>query len=330
MKKNLFLLAILSLMAATFVACTSDDDGGNDPGQGSEGVALPTPKFANMAQEIRFVEPVEASSDPKLGKYPPKMNAFFITEDGNVIFELEVADEADGTDQGETKKTFVDAPLKSFDGKNVVLDKNLGRITITEVTRAASVPVEVSMEVKNDIPGYSSVSFVVPDDAPVDAYRGSNPVQNSTPSVNNLCRTWTVLGSIIDLVGDVTVYKEFTGCNLKEICDEAIKHGATMTADERAQFNKSIRTVTVTKTGLFTLNYSDGTLDAADWKWTDSSMTAFTIKFRDDDMGNKFFDNDTKVDVAFKDDRCNLKCSTKITGDKNYNAVLTLQLKAAQ
>jgi hypothetical protein len=47
-------------------------------------------------------------------------------------------------------------------------------------------------------------------------------------------------------------------------------------------------------------------------------------------MGNKYLDDNTTVNVAFKGNLCNMKLSTNVTGDTKYKAALTLRLQAAK
>jgi len=46
-------------------------------------------------------------------------------------------------------------------------------------------------------------------------------------------------------------------------------------------------------------------------------------------MGNKFFNNDTKIAIAFNGNRCNLKMNTDLSDNENndWEVELTLKLK---
>ena len=230
------------------------------------------------------------------------------------------------TSSTKTEVIYDKEDLKSYDGRTLILKDNKGEINMLEPTRATSTKVVVSVYLNIVLPNIGAVTFST-DDETVEAQQKTEPQSGNTMR-SNLCRTWKVLGTIIDLEGDVNVFKEFKGGNLKALCDEAVRQGADLTAEEQARFNKVVESITLTNAGLIVIEYTDGTVDAGDFQWANAQYDSFKIMLKDEGMGNKFLANNTIVTSEFRGDRCNLKCTTDIRGSKNFKAAMTLQLQA--
>ncbi len=332
MKKFLLFASVLAMAIVGLPSCSSSDDGDDNPGKDKDtSVNLPTPKYADLAATIIFNEPVKGKPKNLSSKYELAMNSLTITEDGDVFFSIKKTPVEDATPQPSEEPNeetiVVKQTAKSFDGQRLILDKNVGYVDILKVTRTI-VHANVVVNVDFTIPEMGEFAFSN-EGAQSTAEVNSGPHTESTSVTKNLSRTWKVLGSILDLEGDVTVYKEFNGSNLKPICDEAIRQGATLTKDEKKQFDKSIDRVVITQTNLFLIVYSDNTVDWASYAWQPGSPDTFRLTFVESSMGNKYLDDGTTVKVAFKNNLCNLKLSTNITGEKKYKAALTLRLQAA-
>ncbi len=310
-------------------ACSNDDS----PNKEEEtAVNLPTPKFADQAFTAVFNEPILGKPESLSSKYSLAIHGLTLTEDGDVFFDIKkktIEDETSQPSEEPKEETIaVKFPAKSFDGKHLVLDNNAGYVEFLKTTRSI-VKADAVVNVHFSIPDVGNFVFNN-EDSKASAEVNLGPHTESTSVTKNLCRTWKVLGSILDLEGDVTVYKEFNGSNLKPICDEAIRQGATLTEDEKKQFDKSIDRVVITQTNLFLIVYSDNTVDWASYAWQPGSPDTFRLTFVESSMGNKYLDDGTTVKVAFKNNLCNMKLSTNVTGDKKYKAALTLRLQAAK
>ena len=156
-------------------------------------------------------------------------------------------------------------------------------------------------------------------------------------ALSNLARTWNILGAIIDInSSDIKAYEEFTSRGgimyLKDILDEALAQGINLSEKEQQDFDKQIRSVTITKSGPFTIDYADGTEDAAGWRWTNDTHTQFTITLKGEDMGNKFIVTNSNIAVAYNGNRCNLKLHTTFADNSNkqWEVALTLKLQSAE
>ena len=113
--------------------------------------------------------------------------------------------------------------------------------------------------------------------------------------------------------------------------NEALARNCSLTNDEQESLKKKVKSVTITKTGLFSLDYVGLTSDVASWQWTDySKKESFRITLKDGKMGNKFIQNASLITAEFNGDRCNLKLETTFTdsSNKTWKAIVTLQLKA--
>ena len=147
---------------------------------------------------------------------------------------------------------------------------------------------------------------------------------DNSEAMSNLCRTWIVLGIVIDIKGDVNAFREFEGGNLYEMALYANEQGAGLTADELQELNRNIESVIIDGTGLITFNYSNHASDAASWKWNDDGTIKMTLK--SSEMGNKYLNNKSTISVSYKDKRCVLRLNTSVSDSKRYDTVLTLRL----
>ena len=90
--------------------------------------------------------------------------------------------------------------------------------------------------------------------------------------------------------------------------------------------------VTITKTKLFALNYTDAPDDVASWDWTDGSKTGIRITLKDGKMGNKFIEDASMISFTFNGNRCNMKMATTFTdnANKKWDAIVTLQMQSPE
>ena len=196
-------------------------------------------------------------------------------------------------------------------------------------TRAdASTELEINLTIS--FAGAEAVTYVTEEGQAV-AATVNTPV-STDEALNNLARTWKIIGAIVDLKGDdIKAYEEFDSRNgmfyLEDVLKEAIDQGVSLTEREQQDFKKVIKSITVTKTGIFTIDYADGTEDAAQWSWTNAEKNQFSIKLKDADMGNKFVADDSRGSVAYNQKRCNLKLQTTVTDNKNKKWTVALTLK---
>ncbi|MBQ9285735.1 MAG: hypothetical protein IJ209_05570 [Bacteroidaceae bacterium] len=322
MKKYLFSAIAMAMMSATLLSCSNDDNNNDNSGSST----MPTPQFESLVTNIVLDEPVKVRPSLDEGRQL-ELSEITLAEDGIVFFQIKDIRIDTETDKpvptDEDKVIVVPDKAKSFDGSKLVLEKH-GSIEIIEITRATIIA-RVNVNVQLDVPGYGTVVF----ETEAENLPGATVNKPTTPTDKaqlDLFRTWKIRGIMCDITGDVTVSKEFTGGYLKPICDEAIRQGATLTEEEQAEFNKTIQSITISRAGIFNITYTDGTCLANTYTWQ-AGQTSFNISILTDDMANKYISEGSVVSYEIKGNRCNLKLDTEIKGNKNYRAVLILQLE---
>lgn len=292
MKKSIYYFLMMLCMTLVNTSCSNDD--GETP---DYTVTLTTPEYAS---EAKAMSGFSIDATHTLGA--PKLTAVHITESGEVVFEL---------DNGEE---YIVESVESVNDGTYVLSGNRGTITVSGAANA-----KMSIHVTLTTAEGATLSY----DADNINVNVTTNLDNSE-AMSNLCRTWIVLGIVIDIKGDVNAFREFEGGNLYEMALYANEQGAGLTADELQELNRNIESVIIEGTGLITFNYSNHASDAASWKWNDDGTIKMTLK--SSEMGNKYLNNKSTISVSYKDKRCVLRLSTSVSDSKRYDTVLTLRL----
>ena len=328
MKKKYFLMAfaVMTAMCLT-TACSSDDD--DNENKQDEQVNLPVPQNAANAIEFKLDTPQTPTASGG-EEDAPILNTIDITECDEVLLELKHPKAGDIVFvKGKAKKNGNKYELSGDMVKGFVEMVPTG----ARITRTTSTGLIIDIEVKFSV-------------TEVYTYKNTNgeiiTAEQITPidgdeAEKRLIRTWNVLGAIFDLQGDdgvkPAVFFESTNgvLNLETtFLKEAEKRNVNLTADEKDELRKKLKTVTITGTRIFSLDYVDGSVDAASWQWTDEKKKeAFRITLRDGKMGNKFIQNASLVTAEFSGNRCNLKLATSFddSSHKQWKATVTLQLQ---
>ena len=137
----------------------------------------------------------------------------------------------------------------------------------------------------------------------------------------------------ITLEGDVDLAMTENSGNLKRFADEAQKQGADLTADELAELDKTFKSISLDKNGLFSIEYYENkdnsvSSEACTWSWTDEAAQKLKLKLRDgSDFGNKFLSDDTTIKADFNPTGATFTLNTEIKGSKNYKATVTIVLR---
>lgn len=323
MKKTFFYLAMAVMTVMSMTACGSDDDDDNTNGGNNGKSAIVTPKYAGQACNLTPASPVD------LGK-GYSLQTVELSESGRCYFS--VKNDNGGADDvtvlssnyklesdhykvdGKLVKGTVKVVGGTRAGENVKLIVNVN-ITLLDGTQLkAETDVDGGIDAIKQIPNYAGPT--------------GDPDIISTWKVRTKNNDGSPAGLLIDLQGDVNLFKTFSGGYLGNIRDEAIRQGAEFTASEKKDFEKTVEYVTIKKDRL-TIDYSDGTCDEGDWSWASSEAKAFNLKMLSKNYGNKFIVEDSKGAVEFKKENgwLNVRLEAKITGNKNYMAYLTLQLE---
>lgn len=320
-----FAFAVMTAMCVT-TACSSDDKEEDTP-KPSE-ANLPAPTNASEAVQFTLSTPMTSTTTGTEGSTndAPVLKTIDITESSEVLLELR-------SKEGKTfyvkEKATISGNTYTFNGSSVkgyikVLDG-------TSLTRSSSSSLEINIEVT--VSGTEVYTYKNDDGETVTATK-EVPLTGDE-ILDNLARTWNILGVILDLKNDdIKAYEEWDAVGgvfdlETTVLKEALDQGVNLTEQEQKDMKRKIKSISFTKTGLFTVDYADGKTDVATWKWSNSQKTQFRITLKDNEMGNKFIDNNSKIDFAFNGERCNMKLSTvfKDSSNKEWNVVLTLKLK---
>ena len=321
MKKFLFYAFATALISTALFSCSNDESNESDEPTST----LPTPKYEELVAKIILEEPVKALP-PHVQDVQLNLNAITITEDGFVLFDIKEVTIDPTTylpaPKADDKDIVVVEKAQTFDGRKLVL-VNGGTAEILPVTKSI-VKCRVDIDMQLDVPEYGAISFKTSQDAASSA----TVTTTTTPTTKeqlDLFRTWNIRGMLVDLEGDVTLSKEFTGGNLKPLCEEAIRQGANLTAEEQAEFDKTIKNIIISRSGCFIIVYTDNTVCSGICYW--HGLNTFQLDIVTDDLANKYITDGTLVSYEIKGNRCNLKLATEVKGSKNYKAVLILQLE---
>lgn len=311
MNKTLFHYAMALCMGFCLLACSEDEESTPD-----YGVNLPAAKYADKAVSLTISNPSAISVTPAAAgpASVPTLQGVNITESGTAIFETLV----DGS------KKYASTEV-TIDGDTYTLANGKGTITVYRGRATASV--SIVMNITIDIPGVGSVAFSTQPGYPAAATE-ETATASGGQTLDYMARTWNLEAITLDLKGDVEAFRIFKSGDLAAIRDYAIEQGANIAQDEREAFERVVETITISKTGLMAINYADGRIDAATWNWTTEQYNEISLNFMDNNMGNKFLNNDSQIEVVFSEDMCLLKIHTKITGSKNYDVTASFRLRA--
>jgi hypothetical protein len=318
MKTKFFYLAVAVMTAFCTTACSSDDDD-NGGGSNTNGKSvIQTPKYADKACKLTPSRPIELANGYTLENIE-------MGESGRCYVLLK-----------DEKKEDIALNANYFCNDNVYsVEGNKVSGTVKVQSTRASENVKLIVKLNIILDGKTIICDTDVDGG-IDAIKLVGNVSGGDPDVIS---TWKVrtktseglpAGLLIDLKGDVNLFKTFSGGDLRNIRNEAEAQGAEFTAEERKDFEKTLTYVTFTN-DYITLDYDDGTSDCGTWSWAGSEAKKFNLKMLSANMGNKFIITNTTAGIAFNkaDGFLNVTLNADITGNKNYTATLTIQLEQA-
>lgn len=327
MKKNFLYFGMAACVAMCMLSCGSDDS--DSPATPSQTV-IAEPTHAKDA--VAFVIPKDkvTSTQTVTNEEGQEVNVCLtsvdITEGQKAVFELTTETE------GKTKLKYVAYNCELTGNVYTVKDNN-GKVLGTiekDVTRGSS-SVSISISVKINVPGLGEVEFVTDDPVVVQAV-----VDAIVKTVNtiNLCRNWNIQRMKLTLVFDdknkADASRLENSGNLSNFIELAENNGVNLTDNDKKHLQKTISSVDIDKNlALFTINYSNGESDAANWEWVNNTNEQqIRIKLKDGDMGNKFLKDNSVIEVQFPEGQnmCILILSTRLEEDK-CTASLMINLK---
>lgn len=345
--KKFFIFAAVALVALCNVSCSSDEVPIPASG-GTSSITLPQPEAAATAAAFDIPEtaPVTSATGETL-------EAVNFTESGKAVLTI-------GTSATDAKYVTFDSEAKKLAENKIRYDlkdgtKDFGYIIATytaaaNASRSADGTVTLEFHLKDiEIPNNDGTTTTVsfPETTSI-----AEPIATptSSTSLDNICRTWYVDLIDVTLSGDVDCTINQTDGNLLPIAQKAQDNDAQLKLSEFKEFCRSVESVTLDKTGLFSIEYQnykgqveyketkdskveyitcDGkkASEVCSWEWADNSQNVIRLKFRKSDFGNKFLNEDSRIRVDIYGQLTYFSIATKITGNKSYNANVVFQLR---
>ena len=296
MKKTFIYLAMAAFAVVSFTACGSDDEDYVAP---KYEVTLPLPQNAESA--VAFDEIKGMTSNGKA------LQDITFTETGNAIVNV--------GDKYVTSKYTYASGVYTLTGAVKGTVKDL----VTKGTSSEGTNLAINIEVIID-----GVTYTFTGNAEADRETATELLTNT--DLNNICRLWTFKNMSLSLSGDVSMMKVYESGDLSQLGKDANDNGANLTADESAELNKTILSIEFTKSAKLFFTYKEGGQSVTQCaSWTSSDFQNFLIK--EISEGNKFIDKNSKIQVVFNaNGGCTVTFFTKITGSKNYDAQLIVNL----
>jgi len=317
MKKNVLYIALVALFSFVVAACSNDDQ----EEKTDYPVNLTTP--SNAENTVLYELPVALAP---ITESNLQLKSLDITESGKIIVELRYSDTQ--------KPVYVMGNVSQNGNTYTVSGEKLSGTIETISANARTRSTNSSLLINLTVALEEIVNYVTEDGETVEVVV-SRTIDSNDEAMNRLARTWSILGAIVDIKGDnIKAYEEFESKNgvfdLKDILDEAVQQGISVSDEDRAALEKKIKNVTLTKSQKFILTYVDGGEDVAEWVWADSEKTRIKINLKDDSMGNLFLNDDSKLFISFRDNRCNIRLETIITDNngKRWDGTLTMKLQS--
>lgn len=319
MKKTFFYLVAVACVALCNISCGSDDD--EVPPSNSSNVTLSEPEASKVA--VAFEIPAEKALTSINGE---KLESVNITESGKALLKINTADGV--------KYVTCDAAYEQKDGKHVYTlkqaDKMVGTIVSSAMaSRAGQGFTDLKMELSIELPGFGSLTF----NGTVAEVKMVWDLIAASQNLTNIARTWTVTNMTMTLKGDVDCTVIENSGNLEVLAEKAQDNNAELTETEYNDLCKTIKGITLDKTGIFSIEYWENskktsTSEACSWAWTDSSQESLNLKFRDSNFGNKYLNDKSKIGVKFyATGIAHFFINTEITGKKHYTATIDFTLQ---
>lgn len=328
MKKNFFYLAFAAFAAISLTACSSDDDDSSNSSNGNNNsVTLTKPANADKAAVITIANGgIEATVSAET-ENAPVLETIELTESDQVLIELKKEDD---TPIYILDKPVINGNTYTFNSERVKGTIQLAEAAAARLTRAGNHTLIINILV------FVDGVWTKFETEPAGVQATVQPSATTTEDVVNwLARTWTISGVTFDVhLADngVTAFKDFYSTNgvfdLEQILNEALARNVALNDKDKRDMKRKIKNITLTKQ-KFIVSYTEGDDDVADWSWANAEKTRLKIQLKSDQMGNKFISNDTKIDVAFNGNRCNLTLNVEFTDDANkkWDSSLVIHLQ---
>jgi hypothetical protein len=309
MKKSLIYFAMAFFVALGNVACSSDDSSDNNDNKGN----YTKPKYADQATAFTINEGAVRQTITVDGEEKPvDLRSVYFTDAGKAIFEVNI----------DKKVKYVTYDV-TIEGNTYTIKKGSlvqGTISRTE-SRAGGATLVFHFEI--NVPGYGVFRFDT--DTPVSVVELAVSIAGG-----DICSTWYVERTKLTLDFDTKTdaSTEVNSGKLHEFLTLAKNNGVKLSEQDEEELNKEIVSFTLNNFSLFSIEYKDGNSDAATWSWEGTSHDKLKIYLKDlDEMGNKFLNNSSVIEVKYPgDNKIVLKLTTRLEEDA-CTAVLTVNLR---
>lgn len=300
-----FVMAAMTAMCVT--SCSKDNDDNKKGGNGQSN--LEQPAFKEQACTITPGNAIGLSNGDNI-------NSIDLSESGKVYLETENA-------QGE--KTILNGSYTYSDNIYNCSGTNfVGTIEMENTRASQSLRVKINFSIisENGDTAKSNVQDFVEAVKEVGAVSGDA----------DIISTWAVRGLTVDIVNkndpNDGVFKSFPDGNFNALVKEAEDQGANISPEDKAELNKTLKTVTF-RAGKLTFDYDNGKSDAATWKWVNAKTCDEITVSLETGMGNKFLVDDPAVSVEFNKAKkyMNITLDAELAGNsKDIQVSLTIQL----
>ena len=305
MKKNFFYLAMAACVALCNLSCSGSDDGG--------GSQDPIDPLAYASKAVAYVLS-EGTVNAEGGN--ASLTAINFTEAGKAVIEI--------TENG--KKKFATYNVK-IDGNTYTITDDKGNVTGVVTSSASrnvkSATVNVNITVTIGGVTYVFTTNSAAADVQYDTMTGGD-------ALTKIARTWKVDNMKLTLESEDKDFKslsmiEYSG-KLSAFVAEVKARDTGFSDEDIARLDKEIKSLTLDKTGMFDIEYTDGSSDVAVWSWKDGNYANIALKLKDSEAGNKFIQDNTNIAVSFADNKCRFLMVTTLERSGKLPFVATLNV----
>ena len=292
-----------AFVAVSLAACGSDSD--DSPAGGDGQPSYPTPAYASSAASFTIAE-----AQAPAAQGGSKLTGINITESGKVIFEVST----------ENKKQYAAYNISKIGGGTYTI-QGVGTIksSTTRATQGTKLGISVTITIDNQTYTFQTEEDVQAQIVYEQMAGGSN--------LDMIARTWKVKSMKLTLSGDITALSlPVQGGNLSQFVDEVKKRDTGFSDEELEELNREIKSLTIDKTGMLMLEYTNGTPDVATWKWNGGNYANIAIELKDSEMGNKFIQDNSAIDLKFTSNTCIFTLTTNLEGSKKNKYVAALNI----
>lgn len=282
MKKNIFMLTMLALASFGFTACDNDDE--KDNNNENVNIVYNKPAYVDETVKLELNQPVNLTLNDKA----LILSEVELTESGNYFAKVRnVENEGEGAVKTRAIEDFFYL-FGNFE-KTGTYSYNLfgfAAITLTDIS-ATQCTITLTLA---DGTKYTAVAAIT-----------SSGISIGQIASANLCRTWTIKSTRVEVSGANGFYQQ-AGFKVNEIIDYVKQHAEI---DDEFEANQNVTDIIFTSNGTIAIVYENGNIDMGSWKWDDMANGSFAYSWESEDMGFSFANG--KGTVSYSADYCQVK-----------------------